>query len=112
MNMSGFAVDDMSKPETKRVCLDPEYLTELFIDGSIPWPDLDDADIEDRSKADWLIKLISSLQILWFVAQILGRAVNSLSVSTLELFTLANVGCGAIMYVLRRISSMNLYLRH
>jgi hypothetical protein len=48
-------------------------------------------EISDRSKTDRLSKLIACLQILWFVIQLIGRAVQHLPTTNLELFTLGIV---------------------
>ncbi|KAN0076542.1 hypothetical protein V8E54_006684 [Elaphomyces granulatus] len=50
-------------------------------------------EISDRSKTDRLSKLIACLQILWFVIQLIGRAVQHLPTTNLELFTLGIVVC-------------------
>ncbi|KAN0076544.1 hypothetical protein V8E54_006686 [Elaphomyces granulatus] len=50
-------------------------------------------EISDRSKTDRLSKLIACLQILWFVIQLMGRAVQHLPTTNLELFTLGIVIC-------------------
>ena len=50
-------------------------------------------EISDRSKTDWLSKLITCLQILWFVIQLIGRAVQHLPITGLELYTLGIVVC-------------------
>jgi len=50
-------------------------------------------EIWDRSKTDRLSKLIACLQILWFAIQLIGRAVQHLPTTNLELFTLGIVIC-------------------
>jgi len=57
------------------------------------------AELMDRSKADWISKSITSMQITWFVCQLIGRAVQKLPVTTLELFTCALVACTLVTYV-------------
>ncbi|KAN0072090.1 hypothetical protein V8E54_009819 [Elaphomyces granulatus] len=54
--------------------------------------------ISARSKTDRLSKLITCLQILWFVIQLIGRAIQHLSTSNLELFTLGLVVCSLGTY--------------
>ncbi|KAF2854411.1 hypothetical protein T440DRAFT_388762 [Plenodomus tracheiphilus IPT5] len=99
INMGGVVISDVSKtsPETTRV--DPRQLIELFSQRGLLSPALESSDIDDRSKSDCIVKSIAATQILWFIAQIIGRAANSMSVTTIELFTLSNVCCGAIMYI-------------
>jgi len=55
-------------------------------------------EIFDRSKTDGLSKLITCLQILWFVIQLAGRAVQHLPTTGLELFTLGIVVCSLGTY--------------
>ncbi|KAN0076546.1 hypothetical protein V8E54_006688 [Elaphomyces granulatus] len=56
-------------------------------------------EISDRSKTDPLSKLIACLQILWFVIQLIGRVVQHLPTTNLELFTLGIVICSFGTYV-------------
>jgi hypothetical protein len=55
-------------------------------------------EISDRSKTDRLSKLIACLQILWFAIQLIGRAVQHLPTTNLELFTLGIVVCSLGTY--------------
>jgi hypothetical protein len=55
-------------------------------------------EISDRSKTDQLSKLITCLQILWFIIQLAGRAVQHLPTTNLELFTLGIVVCSLGTY--------------
>lgn len=54
--------------------------------------------IADKSKADWFTRIIASLQIIWFLTQIVGRVASDLTITPLELFTLGYVGCALGMY--------------
>ncbi|KAF2181756.1 hypothetical protein K469DRAFT_518305, partial [Zopfia rhizophila CBS 207.26] len=62
-------------------------------------PTIDGSDIDDKSKATWLTKSIALVQVVWFIAQIFGHAIQQLPVTTLELFTLSIVFCAAITRV-------------
>jgi hypothetical protein len=55
-------------------------------------------EISNRSKTDQLSKLITCLQILWFAIQLIGRAVQHLPTTNLELFTLGIVVCSLGTY--------------
>jgi hypothetical protein len=46
-------------------------------------------DIEDKSKADWLLKTLAVLQITWLILTVLVRGVTGLPVTQLEIATLA-----------------------
>lgn len=55
-------------------------------------------EIEDKSKASWFKKAIASLQITWFLTQLIGRAASHLTVTLLELLTLGYVVCALGVY--------------
>lgn len=99
--MGGFDVRRPAEYELSRhdKVLKPKHYLELLDKGRLPWPTIEDKVIEDHSKADWLIKLLALIQVIWFVSQIIGRASQGLHVSTLELFTLSIVLCALVMYV-------------
>jgi hypothetical protein len=59
--------------------------------------DLED-DIRDKSKASSMTKLVALVQIVWFVIQLVGRAVQQLPTSLMEMFTLAVVICSTVSY--------------
>src|SRR5438105_11223396 len=48
-------------------------------------------DIEDKCKADGLVKSIAAVQFLWFLTSTLARIVEGLPITTLELSTLAYI---------------------
>jgi hypothetical protein len=50
---------------------------------------LREADIQDRSKADWLAKGISILQITWLIVNVFVRALTGLPVTQLEISAFA-----------------------
>jgi len=96
--MKGFIIEYDLDSQTHRNRLDPKALYKLMEEGTITWLDIDDAEIDDRSKADHLVKLLALTQILWFVTQIIGRLVQKLAITTLELFTLGIVTWAVIIY--------------
>jgi hypothetical protein len=55
-------------------------------------------EIAGRTKTDQLSKLITCVQILWFIIQLAGRAVQHLPTTNLELFTLGIVVCSLGTY--------------
>lgn len=55
-------------------------------------------EIEDRSKADFAAKIVTMVQTIWFVLQIVNRAVQGLTVTELELTTLAHASLNIIIY--------------
>jgi hypothetical protein len=77
----------------------PDELLKLFRSNALDWPTSSDADINDRSKADWITKGLALLQIVWFITQLIGRWAQGLAVTTLELFTLGIVVCATVIYI-------------
>ena len=55
-------------------------------------------EIWDKSKGDTLAKAIVALQTTWFLAQIIGRAMQRLTITELEVITLAYAAFNAVMY--------------
>ena len=60
--------------------------------------DLTRDDIQRRSKADGLVKLIACGQILWFLAQCLGRVAQGLPLTALEVAMPAFIICALLNY--------------
>ena len=87
-------------PQGDRYTPRVEQFFSLLEDDLIEIPDIAKDDIEDKSKADWFIKGVALLQILWFVLEIIGRAIQHLAITTLELFTLATVSIAVFTYIL------------
>ncbi|CAF9931386.1 MAG: hypothetical protein GOMPHAMPRED_005907 [Gomphillus americanus] len=54
---------------------------------------LDLEDIEDRNKFDSLSRIITSVQLTWFLVNVIARSVAGLSVTTLELSTCGFIFC-------------------
>jgi hypothetical protein len=63
-------------------------------------PKITSAEIADKSKGDTFVKLITSFQVLWFILQVIVRAVRHLSISQLEIAVAAFGICAIITYVL------------
>ncbi|KAF3812130.1 hypothetical protein GCG54_00009814 [Colletotrichum gloeosporioides] len=51
--------------------------------------ELSEQDIQDKSKADWLLKSLAILQIVWLVLNVIVREVTGLAVTQLEIATAA-----------------------
>lgn len=62
-------------------------------------PPVSKTDIKKRGKADALVKSIALLQVAWLVGQSIGRAVQHLAISELEIVTLSYVFYCAIIYL-------------
>lgn len=63
-------------------------------------PQLTKADVEERSNADVIAKLIVVSQVVWFAIQVVARLASNLTITALEIHTIVHVGCAIIMYIL------------
>jgi uncharacterized integral membrane protein len=77
----------------------PPELVESFENKVLAWPQMRDSEIDDRTQSDKVVKAIALTQVSWFVAQLIGRRVNGLAITTLEIFTLSNVFCTTVTYL-------------
>src|SRR6266545_248598 len=59
---------------------------------------ISEEDIKDRSKGDFLSKLIAIVQTTWFILQCVARGQQRLALTELELVTLALASLNAITY--------------
>lgn len=71
------------------------FLTKLGILPPIPVET-----INDKSKADLMAKLLVCVQGSWMLVQALGRKIDGLPLTLLELNTIMHVVCAILMYVL------------
>ena len=90
-DMGGFILrtaDGISFP------LNAKQLHYMIVQGYIPDATvatevlIDKLEIDDRNKTDFLVRLITIAQITWFVVSVIGRAIQHLTTTTLELTTL------------------------
>ncbi|KAH8807781.1 hypothetical protein F5884DRAFT_857348 [Xylogone sp. PMI_703] len=66
--------------------------------GILSIPEIPLEELHDRSNADWLAKTIALVQSIWFMMQICARINQHLPITTLELATVAFIGCTGLMY--------------
>lgn len=97
--MGGLEVESM---EGTRTLIGATRINLLHLrqNGTLVMPFVEEADILDKSKSSYATKFIACLQIGWFVTQLIGRANQHIPVTTLELFTVAIVGCTLMNYSL------------
>src|SRR3569833_1028185 len=81
-----------------RVTITPAGIRLLSFLGRLP--KIQECQIQDKSKADWMAKTIVSLQAGWMLAQVLGRIAKGLPVSLLEINTCGHVACAICLYAL------------
>ncbi|KAK8040053.1 hypothetical protein PG993_008464 [Apiospora rasikravindrae] len=63
-------------------------------------PEMTENDIHDRSKQDWFVKVVASLQFLQLALSLIVRTSQGLAFSQLETITVGFAVCGAIVYLL------------
>lgn len=63
-------------------------------------PSVHEGQIRDKSKADGLAKSIVCIQAGWMILQILGRLIEQLPVTLLEINTTGHVLCALVLYLL------------
>ncbi|VBB81964.1 Putative protein of unknown function [Podospora comata] len=91
---AGMDVD--GKP--RRVTVTAEGIRLLSFLGDLPT--IQESQIRDKSKADWLAKSIVCFQAGWMVIQVIGRAAKHLPISLLEINTCGHVACALGIYLL------------
>ncbi|KAF5495255.1 hypothetical protein CGCS363_v010273 [Colletotrichum siamense] len=99
--MGGFVVDRPACGEEsggERVTLTPEGVRLLSFLGKLP--EIHESQIKDKSKADWMAKSLVCIQAGWMVAQVVGRVIEQLPVSLLEINTCGHVACAVLLYLL------------
>jgi hypothetical protein len=94
-NMGGFELEHPTASGPMRQRIRPTKLLELSERETIHWPVINPDEIKKRSSA---LEAILILQIWYFVAQIIGRAAQGLSVTLLELYTLGIIAFAVTSY--------------
>ncbi|KAF6811891.1 hypothetical protein CSOJ01_05482 [Colletotrichum sojae] len=99
--MGGFVIDRPAyghEAGVERVTITPEGIRLLSFVGKLP--EIHESQIQDKSKADWMAKSLVCIQAGWMVAQVVGRLIESLPVSLLEINTCGHVVCAVLLYLL------------
>ena len=94
-NMGGFVVEPRN---SKPFPVNSKQLHYLVTRGYTTFPSISGKDIWDKSKQDGFQKILTLVQTLWFSIQVLGRAIQHLPVTTLELTTFGFVFCTFAAY--------------
>lgn len=95
-NMGGFHLEHPTGPSFP---INAKQLLYLIQKEYITYPEVSEKEVWDKSKADGFQKLLTCVQTGWFIIQVVGRAVQHLPVTTLELSTLSFVVCNVAMYI-------------
>lgn len=70
----------------------------LHLNQFVEIPELSEERIKGWSNTDSMAKLLACVQSLWFLITCLGRVIQQLPFSTLEIFTVSFIGCTWINY--------------
>lgn len=99
--MGGFTMaSNNSKSNWENGWLSPNTILALIMDGLLDPSDIPEkAAIEDKGKADALVKAVAILQALWLLAQCITRAIQHLPITTIEIATLAYIPCAMLISV-------------
>ncbi|KAJ5425342.1 hypothetical protein N7465_000412 [Penicillium sp. CMV-2018d] len=73
--------------------INPKHIHWLVSRGYIDVPEVSDEELWDKFKQDTITKLITCVQVAYLILQCIGRAASGLAVTTIELSTVAIVGC-------------------
>ena len=95
-NMGGFHLQPRTGPSFP---INAKQLLYLIKEGYTEYPTITEKEVWDKSKADGFQKTLTCFQTGWFIVQIIGRAIQHLPVTTLELTTLSFVLCNLVMYI-------------
>ena len=94
----GIAVNTSSFWKYPRLTFTSEGIVLLAEMGLLPA--ISEPEIEARSKADGIAKLIVCFQASWFVVQCGARLVAGLPITLIEVHTLAHIVCALMMYII------------
>ena len=75
-----------------------QKLQGMISKGAIEDPPILEEELKGRSKADWTVKIIAILQILWFLIQTLIRTIQHYHITALEMLTVAFIICSMFIY--------------
>ena len=97
--MGGFVLSEGPGAHDTSV-LTPKDFRKLLADKEIGFPLISEKEIQDRSKGDGLSKALAIVQTTWFIAQCISRKVQGLTITEIELVTVAFAFLNGIMYFL------------
>lgn len=84
---------EVTPPDFVPFRVNAKQLHYLITKGYLPYPNILRKEISDKSKQDTVAKIVTCIQITYLILQCIGRALQSLAITTLELFALAIVVC-------------------
>lgn len=84
---------EIAPPDFVPFRVNAKQLHYLVTKGYMPYPNILRKEIWDKSKQDTVAKVVTCVQIAYLILQCIGRALQNLAITTLELFALAIVAC-------------------
>lgn len=93
--MGGFIV---RVPEGDFRSVDARSFLDLLSKQCIAFPTITEVEIEEKSEGNVFIKVVAAFQISYMAVELLGRAIQHLPVTTLELFTLGMILMALFIY--------------
>ncbi|KAM7214722.1 hypothetical protein V8F06_009887 [Rhypophila decipiens] len=105
--MGGFCIRDAVDPEIAEF-MPPSHPRLVLIKTSLLLlaehepeliPDISEADIRDKSKANGLAKALICFQATWFCVQCIARMAQGMALTLLELNTFAHAICTVLIYI-------------
>ncbi|KIW09841.1 hypothetical protein PV08_11942 [Exophiala spinifera] len=88
--MGGF---QLQTPDFPVFAVDSQQILYLIKNNYITYPNVDVETIWDKNKADGFARAITLIQIAWFSIQCIGRGIQHLSLTALELLTINMIFC-------------------
>ena len=95
--MGGYRIEE-DTDDRQQYIFRVNELAWLTKNAVITLPQVPKEELSDRSNSDWVAKAIAFGQSIWFMFQICARVDDDLPLTTLELATVAFIGCTGLMY--------------
>jgi len=94
--MGGFVLHDSGGQFLRTLTIND--FEDLQLKQKIEWPTITEKEIKDRSKADVFSKSLVVLQTTWFIVQCISRMALRLTITELEVITLAFAVLNGLTY--------------
>jgi hypothetical protein len=89
-DMGGFVLQPKDSVPFPLTGIQLHYLVK---EGYLKCPDIDKKTVQDKDKAEAFVRIITIIQICWFLLSCIGRAAQELTITTFELTTIAFIVC-------------------
>ena len=94
----GLAIDTSSFSKQPRMTLTAKGIVLLAEIGLLP--QVSKEDVDDRSKADSIAKILVCTQAIWFLLRCFARRVYGLPLTLLEIHTMTHIACALLLYTI------------